>query len=104
VAAPTATQPAAAAVSFAKDVLPIFEQRCMKCHGGEKTEEGLSLKTHATVMKGSNNGPVIKPGNPNDSELVKQIVSGDMPKRAARLSDAEIKTISDWVKAGAPNN
>ncbi|MBM4456241.1 MAG: hypothetical protein FJ011_00520 [Chloroflexi bacterium] len=104
-AAATATQPAKpATVSYAKDVAPIFEQRCVKCHGGDRVEEGFDMKTYAAVMKGSNNGPVVKPSNAKDSELVILIVDGKMPKRAARLPDAEIAKISDWVNAGAPNN
>ena len=49
----------AAAASFAKDVLPIFESSCFKCHGGDKTEKGLDLKTYASVMLGSQKGAVI---------------------------------------------
>jgi mono/diheme cytochrome c family protein len=104
----TATQASAAAqpagVSFAKDVLPIFQQNCIKCHGGEKTEALLSLKDHAGLTAGSENGPVVKPGNAADSELVKLVAQGKMPKRANRLSDSQIKTLTDWVNAGAPNN
>ncbi|HET9906968.1 MAG TPA: hypothetical protein VFQ23_10010, partial [Anaerolineales bacterium] len=42
---PTATQPAVvdATVSFANDVLPIIQSRCINCHGGDRTEEGLVL-------------------------------------------------------------
>jgi mono/diheme cytochrome c family protein len=95
--APTA-QPAA--VSFARDVLPIFDQQCVKCHGGDKPADGLSLESYTDLMK----KPVIQPGSANASELVKLIVSGAMPRRAPRLSDAQIKTISDWVNAGVLNN
>jgi hypothetical protein len=106
--AATATKaPAAAApagVSFAKDVLPIFQQNCIKCHGGEKTEALLSLKDHAGLMAGSENGPVVKPGDAADSELVKLVAAGKMPKRANRLPDNQIKILTDWVNAGAPNN
>jgi mono/diheme cytochrome c family protein len=105
-AAPTATKAAAqpAAVSFAKDVLPIFEQNCVKCHGGDKTEAALVLKSHAQVMKGSENGEVIKPGDAANSFLVQQIVNGKMPKRANKLPQAQIDAITAWVNAGAPNN
>jgi hypothetical protein len=48
-------------------VLPIFTSVCVKCHGGEKTEEALVLKTYADVMKGSDNGLVIEPGKSADS-------------------------------------
>jgi hypothetical protein len=91
-------------VSFSGDVLPILQRRCVKCHGGEKTEEGLILKTYAAVMAGSWNGPVIEPGSAADSFLVEQIVSGKMPKNGPRLLPAEIRNISDWIDAGAPDN
>ena len=91
-------------VSFSGDVLPIFERRCVKCHGGDKTEEGLILKTYADALAGSWNGPVIEPGSAPDSLLVEQIVSGEMPKKEPRLLPAEIRTISDWIDAGAPDN
>ncbi|MCX7670928.1 MAG: hypothetical protein N2439_12750, partial [Anaerolineae bacterium] len=102
--AATATQAPAAGVSFAKDVLPILEKSCVKCHGGEKTEALLSLKDYAGVMAGSENGPVVVPGKAGDSSLVTLVQQGKMPKRANRLPDAQIKILADWVNAGAPNN
>jgi hypothetical protein len=91
-------------VSFSQDVLPIFERRCVKCHGGEKTEEGLVLKTYADVIAGSFNGLVVEPGDAEGSYLVQQIVRGKMPKKGPRLLPAEIQAISDWIDAGAPGN
>jgi hypothetical protein len=113
--APTATEPSATdtptvapteavQVSFAGDVLPIFQNRCVKCHGGERTEEGLVLATYDDVMAGSFSGPVVVPGYAEDSYLVEQIVSGEMPKRAPRLLPGEIQFIVDWVNGGAPDN
>ncbi len=100
--APTAAKPAA--VSFAKDVLPIFEQNCVKCHGGQQTNAGLVLTGYAQTMKGSENGPVINAGDAANSFLVQQIVNGKMPKRATKLPQAQIDLISAWVNAGAPSN
>jgi len=91
-------------VSFSEDVLPILQNRCVKCHGGERTEEGLVLSAYADVIAGSWNGLVIAPGNSAESFLIKQIVSGEMPKRAPRLLPAEIRIITEWVDAGAPDN
>jgi hypothetical protein len=91
-------------VSFSGNVLPIFQNRCVKCHGGEKTEEGLVLSSYADVMAGSFNGPVVVPGNVPDSYLVEQVVSGEMPKRGPRLLPAEVRFIADWVNSGAPDN
>lgn len=99
-----AAESAESSVSFAADVLPIFESRCLKCHGGEKTEEGLKLTGHAEIMAGSWNGSVVEPGNVEDSYLVEQIVSGEMPKKEPRLLPSEIRAITEWVAAGAPDN
>ena len=92
------------AVSFSADVLPILERRCVKCHGGEKTEQGLRLTNYAEVVAGSWNGPVLEPGNAAESYLIEQVESGEMPKNEPRLLPAEIRTLTDWVLAGAPDN
>ena len=94
----------ASPVSFAKDVLPVLERRCVQCHGGQKTEEGLSLKTYAGVLAGSWNGPVVEPGSATGSLLVEQILSGKMPKKGPRLLPSEIQAIRDWIDAGALDN
>ncbi|CAG0934917.1 hypothetical protein TFLX_03739 [Thermoflexales bacterium] len=92
------------AVSYQRDVQPIFDQICVKCHGGEEVKEGLSLTTYAEVLAGSNNGPVIVPGDVDNSFLIDQIVKGEMPKRGPKLLPAQIRVITDWVAAGAPDN
>lgn len=96
--------PAGATISFSKDILPLFNASCLKCHGGDDTKEGLSLKTYEDLMKGSVNGPVIAPGDPAGSELVTQVARGKMPKRAPAWPEERVKLLSDWVAAGAPNN
>lgn len=100
----TTTVADATGVSFANDVMPIFEARCIRCHGGERVSEGLDLRTYDSLFAGSEGGQVVLPGDAANSELVKQIVSGKMPKRAAKLSPEQIQLITDWVNAGAPNN
>ena len=107
---PTPVAAGSAEVSYANDVFPIIERRCIKCHGGPKDdgtlriEEGLDLRTYATMLAGSFNGPVIEPGNAADSYLVELITKGDMPKKEPRLLPGEIRTISAWIEAGAPEN
>lgn len=108
-AAPAATEgPAAAApagVSFSKDVMPIFETSCIKCHGGsDGTKGGLSLKTHGDMMKGGEDGAAIVPGDAAGSLLVKQIQNGKMPKRGQKLPQEQIDLIAKWVTEGANNN
>lgn len=107
---PTATQAAAvpaqpAAVSFAKDVQPILEQRCLKCHGGSDGKKGgLSVKTFDELMQGGEDGQVVVAGDAANSMMVKAIVAGKMPKRASKLPQEEIDIITAWVDAGAKND
>lgn len=101
-----ATQPAVegATVSFTNDVLPIFQSRCIGCHGGERTQEGLDLKTHASLMAGSSNGFVVTPGDAADSLLVELVANQKMPKRGPKLTPPQVQVITDWVNQGAPDN
>jgi len=106
------TEPAAATesvvqgatVSFANDVLPIIESRCVNCHGGDRTQEGLDLKTHASLMAGSSNGFVVTPGDAANSLLVELIANQKMPKRGPKLTPPQVQLIMDWVNQGALDN
>ncbi|MCL4858013.1 MAG: hypothetical protein KJZ93_01350 [Caldilineaceae bacterium] len=89
-------------VTYQEHVLPIFERHCAECHGADDPEEGLELTRYRTAINGSIHGPVIVPGDPDNSYLVEQIVSGQMPKRGEPLSPAEIEIVIAWIAAGAP--
>ncbi len=71
--------------TFQHDVLPMFEQRCIACHGA-KASGGLDLRTLASVMSGGTNGKVVEPGKPDASRLWKTIDSGAMPMGGKSLS------------------
>src|SRR4051812_4357298 len=60
-------------------VLPIFQMRCVVCHGKRKQEGGLDLRTQASRLKGGKSGPSLVPGKPEESLLMKKILSGEMP-------------------------
>ena len=92
------------AVSFANDVLPIFESRCRNCHGGNRSEEGLDLLSYADLMNGSKNGPVVLPGNASNSLLIELLVNQKMPKRGPKLTPLQIQPIIDWINQGAFEN
>lgn len=104
--APATTEPAAggATVSFTADILPIFESRCINCHGGNRTEAELSLRTHADAMTGSEGGAVIVPGDADNSVLVEMVVTQEMPKRGPKLTPPQVQLIIDWINQGALNN
>lgn len=94
----------AATVSFVNDIMPIIQSRCVNCHGGDRIEEGLLMTTYANIMAGSENGPVIVPGDPVNSLLVELITNQKMPKRGPKLTPPQVQIITEWVAAGAPNN
>lgn len=91
-------------VSFETNVLPIFQQHCQECHGNDNPEEGLELTNYHTIMAGSQNGTVVEPGVPDNSYLVKMVVTKKMPKKGPPLSATEIDTIIAWIKAGAKDD
>lgn len=102
--APSTESPAASTVSFAANVYPILEAKCIKCHGVDQVKEGLDMLTYDNLMAGSFNGPVVVPGNADESLLVELIVRGKMPNRGPKATDAELQIIRDWVNQGALNN
>lgn len=91
-------------VSFANDVLPILESRCVNCHGGNKTEEGLSLKNHTDLLMGSDNGAIVIPNDAGHSKLVELLMNGKMPKRGPKLTPPQIQLIVEWINQGALEN
>jgi mono/diheme cytochrome c family protein len=101
---PTTEPAASTGVSFANDVLPILNSRCLNCHGGDRIEEGLLMRTHAELMTGSDNGPVIIPGDAQGSLLVELVSTLEMPKRGPKLTPPQIQLIVDWVNQGALDN
>ena len=101
-----ATEPAAqgATVSFANDILPIIESRCINCHGGQRTEKELDMKTFDSLMAGSENGPVVTPGDAAHSKFVELVATQKMPKRGPKLTPPQVQLFTDWVNQGALNN
>ena len=98
------SQPDAATVSFASDVLPILESRCINCHGGDRIEKGLNLKTYSDLLSGSENGAVVIPNNADHSKLAELILNQKMPKRGPKLTPPQVQVIIDWINQGALNN
>ncbi len=71
-------------VTYHGSVRPLFRDRCMGCHGGEKAKAGLDLSTYATAMKGGEDGAALVPGKPDESllyQLVTRVEKPFMPPR-----------------------
>jgi hypothetical protein len=90
-------------VLFRKQIAPLLELRCLSCHGGKARRGGLSLTSAADALKGSDNGPVIVPGKPGESVLLKMI-SGDkpkMPRDGSPLTAEQVAAVTKWIEQGA---
>lgn len=103
-ARPSETTVSVENVSFERDIYPILEMRCVKCHGGEFPSEDLSMVSYESLMSGSQNGQVIVAGDSNNSLLFQKIESGAMPKRGQDLTIEQIEIIRQWINEGALNN
>ena len=98
-------------VTYAKDIKPIFEKSCIKCHGEEKQKAKLRLDSLAAVLKGGEDGQVIQPGKSAESLLVHNVAHvGDedqyMPPpdnkdKIPPLTPEQIGIIRAWIDQGA---
>lgn len=98
---------AADPVDFKKQVRPILEANCLKCHGLEKPKAGLSLVTRADAIKGGDGGPSLKPGDPAKSPLyVTTTLPEDhdnvMPPKGDKLTKEQQNVLKVWIEQGAP--
>jgi mono/diheme cytochrome c family protein len=95
---------AQAEATFA-DLAPILEGRCAMCHGGAAPSAGLRLDGIEGLLAGSARGPVVAPGDPEASELVRRLRGTSQPRMPLTgppyLSDAEIDLFVRWIAAGA---
>lgn len=92
---------------YTEHVQPILQTNCYRCHAGMNHRGGLQLDTREALMHGGKNGGVIVPGHPEQSLLVTLIRHEGpahdpkpMPPKG-KLSDADIATITEWIRAGA---
>jgi hypothetical protein len=89
---------------FETRIRPVLAEHCWRCHGPKKQKSGLRLDSREAILAGSEDGPVVKPGDPANSPLIEAIrYQGEtkMPPDG-KLKPAEIEVIALWVKMGLP--
>jgi hypothetical protein len=90
------------APSFERDIRPLLQAKCWRCHGEKSRKADLDLRTHAGALKGGESGPAVVPGRPDQSPLYEKAHSGAMPPGGKnRLSEAEVDAIRRWIAGGA---
>jgi hypothetical protein len=90
---------------FQSAVRGVLAAKCLKCHSGDRVEGEFDLGTRESLLKGGPGGPAVVPGDHKKS-LLYQLVTHQrqphMPHERAKLPDAEIARIAEWIDLGAP--
>ena len=89
-------------VDFAHEIVPLLRARCGQCHLGSKSEGGLSLDTRELILQSE----TVVPGKPEDSELLRRVMSSDpderMPANGPPLTAEQIDLLRRWIAIGMP--
>lgn len=94
-------------VTFDKDIKPLFERSCFKCHGAEKQKGKLRLDSLEATLKGGENGANIEKGSSAKSGLVASVARLNedeaMPPegKGQPFSKEEVGLLRAWIDQGA---
>lgn len=93
-------------ISFAKDVAPILNSKCVGCHNADDPKGRLNLSTISAMKQGGQTRvPLVVAKNPNTSLLFARLASPNpaqrMPKGGDALPDVELAKIGKWIAQGA---
>jgi uncharacterized protein DUF1549/uncharacterized protein DUF1553/concanavalin A-like lectin/glucanase superfamily protein/cytochrome c len=97
-------------IVFNRDIRPILADKCWSCHGPDAPAKKMKLRLDsedaATADLGGGRRAIV-PGNPEQSQLVRRITSGDEMTRmppvdsGRKLTQAEVDLLVEWVRQGA---
>ena len=94
-------------VDFARDIQPLFETSCWRCHGPERPKGGFRLTSRAAAIQGGERGPAIVPGRSADSPLIQYVArlvpDLEMPPagKGAALTVDQVALLRAWIDQGA---
>lgn len=93
-------------VDFAKDIQPILQQNCVKCHGPEKQKGKMRLDSREAALKGGKAGPAFVVNDAGKSEMLRRLTlpktdDDFMPSEGEPLAKTQIDLIKDWINQGA---
>ena len=92
-------------IDFAREIKPIFEASCIKCHGRGRTKGEFSIESRDTLLKGGDSGPAIVPGKSAESRVIELVAGLDpdsvMPQKGKRLTPEQIGLLRAWIDQGA---
>ncbi len=92
-------------VEFERDIKPIFDARCVVCHGADQQKGMFRLDLKAPALKGGGTGRAVVPGDSANSPLIQMVAGvGDgprMPIGGDPLSEDQIAVLRAWIDQGA---
>ena len=92
-------------IDFDRQVKPILQHHCSKCHAGSQSKGKLSINTREALLKGGSTDAAIVPGKAKQSLLIELVTSPDpelrMPAESDPLSAKQIAVLKAWVDQGA---
>src|ERR1700722_1261801 len=100
-------QAATGSVDFVRDIQPILEQSCVKCHSGDRPKGKFALTTRQNALKGGQDQVDIIPGESAKSPLIhfvaRVILDSEMPPtdKGKPLSPAQVGLLRAWIDQGA---
>ena len=88
---------------FRKDIAPLLERRCVRCHQPGIAKGGISIATPSDLRDSG----YLVPGEPGQSELLNLVTSAAdgqsarMPKEGKPLAAQEVLLLREWIAHGA---
>src|SRR5215813_9774265 len=84
---------------FETRIRPLLSDHCLACHGEQMQIGGLNLSTEKGLLKGSEKGPVVVKGDPDNSRLIQAVryVKDIKMPPTAKLSSQQIADLTEWV-------
>jgi len=89
---------------FEEKVRPLLVSRCQGCHGARVAEGGLRLDNLPAVLAGGDAGPILSPGDPAASRVLKAVRRETEPAMPPDepLPAEEVAILEAWIAAGVP--
>ena len=94
------------AIVYRDIIHPMFQAKCISCHGGRRQKGGLRMDDEERLMKGGKDGPVLEAFRASESELFKRVnlpINDEhhMPPRdKPQVTEQEILLLNWWINAG----
>jgi len=93
------------APDYQADVAPILKKYCAGCHNDGDRDGDFSLESYASLQNGTEDGPAILPGDPENSRMIRLITGAAEPlmppEDEPRPGDEDVAVLKAWIEAGA---